>query len=302
MKVIKILLVLVVLVVVGGVILFVTNVNGLVRTAVEQGSTKSLNLPTTLGSANVGLLSGDVSLNQLTISNPPGYGNDPLFTLGNVRVDTSYGKLRGKPVAIDAIEINAPRIVIEQKNGKFNIREVADRLGGSSTGEPAPSEPTASGEAIKLIIESLKVEGAQVVFKPNMPGLKDEYVVGVPPIELKQIGNADGNRNGEELGRVVSQLLATVSAKALESDQLPPELRQLVSLDLDNLASAIGGGAQKMIDQAVGEARAKIDEKIGEVRGKVDEAAQNAKDKLRDGLGGLLGEKKDDATKPASNP
>lgn len=303
---VRVLGVLIVILIVAGVAV-VMNINSIAKSLVEKGGTKQLGLTTKLGGANVGLTSGDVSLSNLTIGSPAGFKAPELFSLGSISVDSNWKGIRSKPLSISSINIDKPRIVIERSGstGKFNLQVVADQLKkdqGQGEGK------TSDAESFKLIIDQLNINGASVVIRPAIPGMKEEYEIPVPRIELSAIGNADGNRNGEEFGRVAMQLAGEITARAAESDQLPPELRVILTQNIGDLADALGGEIQKKLDHLTGDLNKELSEKFGDLNklteglgdklgGKAEGALNEAESKLKDGLGGLLdkkdGDKKD---------
>lgn len=302
-----------VIVAVVGVVL---NLNRIVRVAVEKGSTKSLQIPTTLGGASLGLVSGDVSLSDYTVASPEGFTAPHMLSLGKLSVDTSYKKVFGEPVAIDAIRIDKPQLVIEFKGTKSNIKAVADKLASGTGGDQTPTPADPDAKPLKLIIDQLSVEGASVVLKSDLLGGK-EYLIPVPAISMAGIGNADGNRNGEEVGKVVSQVISRLTLEAQKSGKIPPELALILNSDLNDLVGKLGSqfqgqvaqfqaqvtqqidAAKAELTQKVGDAKAQITEKADEAKAQVQDKAralqEEAKSKLGGQLGGLLsGEKKDE--------
>ena len=131
----RILLVVVLLLVVGGVIVYFT-LDGIIRNQVEQQSSKSLNLPTKLESANLSLFGGTLSLKNYQVSSPPGFSGEPMLSLGELGVGVSYRELRGDPVKVQSITIDRPKMLLEHVNGKFNIKAMADNF-------PQTSSPSA---------------------------------------------------------------------------------------------------------------------------------------------------------------
>jgi len=284
-------------------VVVITNINGIVRKTVETAGTESLNLPTTLGGASVSLLSGDVSLSELAVGSPKGFDAPQMFTLGSISVDTSYDKLRGDPVRVNAIDIQNPRLVIEQKNLQTNIKAIYGQLDTTppTVEGPPPTEPV---EVTRVIIDELRISGAQVVLRPNLPGFKEEYALPIKTIELKNIGNADGAKNGEELGRVIQELVAQITNEAINSKDFPPELaamKGVVAGDLKGLVDNIGGVVKAQMSQKLEAVKAQAQGQIDQLKTQAGEQVNQAKDKLKQesdklkqNLGGLLGgEKKD---------
>jgi hypothetical protein len=304
-------LVLLLVILVGGAVLYF-KLNEIVRRTVEKQSTNSLNQKTELQSANVSILGGNVRLNNFKISSPAGFEIPEMMTLGAIAVDTSFGELRQDPVRISSIDIEQPKMVIEMKGTSFNIKKFIDSL---PPGEDKP--PAEGGEPLKLVIGALNVKGATVVMRPDVatikavPGadkldIKSEYTLKIPDIAMKDIGTGEGSKNGAAVKDVVTLLVREMAAKAAQSEQLPPELRQLLSMnvaDITALAKAkLGEEVNKQIEKLGGE----LSEKVGGEAGKAlegvlknpQEAAKDPGKTLQQGLGNILGGKKDEKTPP----
>jgi uncharacterized protein involved in outer membrane biogenesis len=283
----RIVLIVVVLVVVG-VVAAIWNVNSIVRAAVEKGAGATLDLPTSLGGARVGLLTGDVSLSELKLGSPAGFSAPEMFTLGNVDVDTSYGKLFGNPTQIETIRIEKPKLVLEFKGLSSNIKALADSLTPPQTIDPtATVEPVAPGQEVKkLIIGQLSVKDAQVIVTSDLPILPKPIEIAIPPIVLNQVGNADGNRSGEEMDRIISELIARLTSEAAKSGKIPPELAAIVQGDLTNLGGKIGGAVEtelKKVTQQIDQIGEKATEAIDKGKNKLAEETDKLKDKLNFG-------------------
>ena len=274
----------------GGAFLYI-NLNRIVRSVVEKQSAAQLNVPTKLGGANVNIFGGDVSLNDFTVGSPEGFSADRMLSLGEVSVASSISDLRSDPVKVESINIVRPRMVIEMKGKDFNIKKFVDQLPAGET-KPADEE-----KPLKLAISSLKVEGAEVVFRPDagvlssIPGLKadsiklkPEYNLVIPNIDLKNIGTAEGTDNGAAVKDVVTLLVTELASKATQSEDLPPELRAI-----------LGGNVNDMIAMAKG----KIGEEVNKQIGKVTE---DLKAKLGDQLGGSVGQILNDPNKLKEDP
>jgi hypothetical protein len=120
--------------------------------------------------------------------------------------------------------------------------------------------------------------------------VKEEYSLTLPSITLKNIGNDGSAKNGVAIKEVVMLLMTTFAQKAAESDQLPPELKQVLNLNVEQVAQQLGKRAQEELQKQVG----KLGEKIGGDAGKQLEGALKDKDAgkaIEKGIGDLLGGK-----------
>jgi hypothetical protein len=264
MKRLKWILLTVVLLIGVVVTVVILKLDAIVRHAIQTQSTSSLGLPTELGSAHVSILGQSLSLKRFEVSSPKGFAASPMFSLDQTSVGVSIGKLRADPVAVDQITIDAPRLVIEHVNGKFNFKALTDL---------ASRKPADNSEPLKLIINDLVVNDAQVVIRPGIPGLDREIVVPIPSFHVKQIGTGKGNQNALAIRQVVLLVVSDLAKKASESPQLPGDVRALLGLN----------AAQ--IEQQV---RNRIDQEIDKIGDKVAEEADRA---IKKGIDDLLGGK-----------
>lgn len=252
------------LVIVALVIVYFS-INGIVRSKVETSATQSLKLQTQVGGASVALFGGDVSLSDLRIKSPEGFTAPEMFTLGDVSVETSYSELLGKPVKVAAISVNKPKLVIEQANGKINVKELYDNL---QSDKPAPTDKQT--EPIKLVISSLKVNGAVVEIRPGIPGLDKPISLTVPDIAMTNIGNADGTQTGEEIGRVINDVVQELANKALDSDQVPDEVKRLLKLNPEEIKRQIETRVNREVEKGKDKLKGEVEKGLGDLLNKKD--------------------------------
>ena len=301
----------------GGAFLYI-NLNRIVRATVEKQAAASLNVPTKLGGANVSLLGGDVSLSDFTVGSPAGFAADRMLSLGEVNVESSISDLRSDPVRLQTVDIVRPRMVIEMKGKEFNVKKFIDSLPQDDPTPPEEEKP------MKLIINNLKVTGAEVVFRPDagvlsaIPGLdasklnlKSEYNLQIPPLELNNIGTADGAQNGAAIKDVATLLVTQLAAKAAESEQIPPELRMLLSgnvNDMLNVAKAkIGEEVNKQVGKITADLKEKIGGELGESVGQIlsdpNKLKQDPGKAIQEGIGGLINRQSGGSTtQPTTKP
>ena len=247
----RIVLVVVLLLLVGGTILYFS-LNGIIRGQVEQQSTKSLNLQTALQSANFSPFGGNLSLRDYKVASPPGFSPQPMLELGGLDVKVSYGQLRGDPVRVQSIVIDRPKLLLEQVGGKFNVKALSDNLPPPKPGEP--TQPSAEGESLRLIIDQISVKDPQVVLRPGIPGLQPEIPISVGSFEMRNVGSGDGAQNGAAVKQIVTELVTTLAAKASNSGSIPAQLKALLDGNLTEVAQKyIPGEAGKIVGTLLNE-------------------------------------------------
>ncbi len=310
----KIVLAIVLVIVIAIAVVFL-KLDEIVRRTVETQASKSLNVQTTLKSASISLLGGSVKLNGLDINAPAGFKTPQMMSLGGLGVGVKVSELRDEPIKISTIEITDPKMVIEMSGTDFNIKKFMDGL------PPSDSDTKSNAEPMKLVIGTLNLTGAQVTLKPDlaalsaMPGigknlgaLKQEYVISIPALQLDNIGTADGNQNGAAIKEVVSLIITQLAAKASQSDQLPPALRQVLSLNVNDIMGSLkanlGAQVQGQLSKIGGDLTKNLPPDTGKaLQGALQNpsnATTNPEQTIEQGLGGLLGGRDKSRNKKAS--
>src|SRR5260370_33819641 len=95
-----------------------------------------------------------------------------------------------------------------------------------------PARESSSQRPIKLIIDELRIQEAQVVIHPGLPGVREEIAVPVPSISLKSIGSGGGSQNGPALKDVALQGIAALARSAAEAGSLPAQLKSILHVNL----------------------------------------------------------------------
>ncbi len=217
----------------AGVVIYL-NLNSIVRRAIEKQSAASLNLPTKLASADVGLFSGELKMGQFEIGSPAGFKSERFFDLTGGSVAVTYGEMRKQPIHVKQIILDKPKLIVEHANLKFNIQAVMDGV---------PKTP--EDKQMKLIIDELQIKNATVVLVPGLPGLTKEIVVPIPSITLKNIGNADGNRNGAAIKQVALMTFVALAGQAAEYAGVPLDLNKELSKMLGGVSQQLGAEFDK---------------------------------------------------------
>src|SRR6266436_2794485 len=197
----RVLLVLVSLLVIAGVVAWL-NLDRILKRTVETEGSSSLKLSTTLNRAHLSLLGGRLHLNRLDIASPKGFSAPHMLELGDVDLAVRYGQLRKDPIHVQSLTLNQPRLVIEQSNGVVNFKKALDRM---------PASDSSAEKPLKLIIDELKMQDAQVVIHPGLPGVRQEIVVPVPSITLKNVGSGSLN-GGQVAGKLGAEAQRQIAA------------------------------------------------------------------------------------------
>ena len=234
---IRIILIVVLLLVLAASILFDIFAEGLVKVGVETAATKQLNVKVTLADVDLSLMAGGIKLQDLVISNPPGYQHENLLQLKKAKVNVDIGSLLGDIVKIQQIKLDGIDLTIEQRGlSSNNLQDIIKSI-PKKPKEKAPAEekPKAEEEpkpSKKLQIEELEITNVKVNVKLlPIPGKTDTITMELAPIRMTNLGE-DGKMDIAELS---AKILLAITEGITEQGVgiLPADI-------LDTTKSALG--------------------------------------------------------------
>lgn len=265
-KAIKIIAIVVVLLILGVVGLFVvalSNVNKVVKTAVETGGTYALGVQTTLGSADVQLTKGAATLSDLAVANPPGFPSPKFMTVGSSAGTLNIQTLGNPVIEIPSVAISNVAVRLEGDPGKMNYKVILDNLARLKSGTPQPTTP--SGSEKKFIVRSLTLTNIDASVSVSGVAVK----VPISKIELENVGNASGGLTTAQLAQVVVE--AVLSAVVTNGGGILPE----------NVLGDLSGSLNKLADLGVTKATKALDTATKQAEKVVEDATKKAEDALK---------------------
>jgi len=278
------LLVLIVLVV---VIAFIS-IDKIAKAGIEKGTNHALAVPTSLDSADVGIMDGTFSMSGLQIENPEGYDSSPFFLrLGSAGVAVSLKSLRSDVVTLPTFTLSDLDVHIDRKGTTSNVHQILENLKRFESGD-TPEPETEKGPAKKFIVNEIAIKNVQVHahLLPLLGELSTAKVV-IPEILLKDVGSAGDPVSLAELTNIITQ--AILASAAEYDDIIPEEILNDLKSSLGDLNALAENGVEMLtteVDKVVEDAQDQLQEKADELEGK-------AKDAINEGLNDLLGGNKD---------
>lgn len=259
----------------------VISIDAIAKQGVERGATYALQVPTSLGSADVGLMSGSFSMNDLEVKNPEGFKAPHFLKMNDAGVNVSLATLAEDTVELPELTITGIDMYLVKEGGKANYQVIMDNLKRFETEDKQPDAPSKEGK--KFVIRKIQINDVMVHAEVLPIGGSGQTVdVEVPEIVLTNIGSGGQSVSMAEL---VNIIIKSVFATALNlGDALPGDI-----------AEGLQGGLSQL--GSLGEMGVGVAAEIGgEVVGVAGDAAEALKD-VAGGLGEGAGEAVEDATK-----
>ncbi len=204
---------------IGAGIFLVKNLDGLVKTVIEDAGSQTLKTEVRLSEAAIGLKEGRAALHGLTIANPPGFSQSPALSLGEVAVDIELKSLGSGVIVLNEVLVSDAHLLAEQKDlTRINLNVLLQNVkqqGQSSAAASEPKQTTSDGEPIRLAIEKLTLEAIDMRLLSDQWG---ERTVTVPPIYLSNLGDKEHGLTPEQMASAILQPLLDQAKRVLEDE------------------------------------------------------------------------------------
>ncbi len=207
-----------VLVIAGIVVYVLTNLNSIVKAAIEKYGSEATKTAVRVSSVKIDLRNGEGAILGLKVANPDGYSFPSIITLANIAVRIEASSVTSSPIAIDNILISGPEVFYEVKeNGVANVDVLKKNITSSAPPSKEQPQKRSKGKEIKITVKKLVFEKGKVHVR--IAKLADKpYTVDLPRLELTDIGKNVG-ATPAEIGRIVATALAEETAKAVAKTQ-----------------------------------------------------------------------------------
>mgnify|MGYP001278671581 CR=1 FL=1 len=244
-KIVGGILAVVVVAIVGVVVFIYSNLDSIVKDAVEEYGPQYTGVSVKLAKVELSPENGEGKLTGLVVGNPKGYLTDSAFKLDSISMNIDICSLTSDTIIIKSIVIDKPEITYEFGDGGSNVdvigKNVEKAAGGGAKEEKKSEEP-----GKKMIIESLIVSNGNVtVSHPLLQGKK--LGSGLPTIRLKDIGKdkKDGASQAEVVDTIMNAIEKQVGASigGLNVDGMVKDLTKGVEDVAKDAMKNVTGGA-----------------------------------------------------------
>jgi hypothetical protein len=195
-----------------------TNLDSLVKAAIEKYGTAAAGVTVSLDSVKLTPAAGEGLLKGLNVDSPKGFSAPKAFNVGTASVKMDIASLRGDgPIVIDDVTVDGPQVMYEATaNGDSNLQTIARHAQSYAVAaDSAPS--TVRGKPVrKIIIRHLTIRNGHIsITQPLLQGHPLE--ASLPLIRLTDIGGKDGATPAEAAQQIVKSVTTTVSQVAASS-------------------------------------------------------------------------------------
>ena len=291
MKLLLRLALLFVLLVVGVVVGLGVLLDPAVEKAVSAGVTAATGCESNLQEAEIGLIGGKVRLAELEVTNPPGFREGALLSLGDLNASWDTASLFTDEIHVKQLELDGLVLSLQLQGTKTNLDPVIARLRelAASGGEPGASEeaeppsdeePNEEGAGRNVLIDRVRIAGIRTELSvAGIPGVEGDYAVDVPEFVINDLGNGENAGSVSEWSARILEVLLE-QTQAAGQGTFPSEWQDLLKGSLDELK-------ESALEELQQEAQDLLDEHTEDL----PEDLKKGLDALKKDAGGLFGGK-----------
>lgn len=241
-----------VVVIAGGIYYFASNLDGIVKAAIEKYGSAATQAKVSLKAVELSPTQGSGSLKGLVIGNPKGFNTPEAMSLGDVSISLDISSLQSNPIVIKQVLIEQPAITYEYGAGGSNLQAIqknvqayAASFGGGGKADSGSAAPAGDkGSEKKVVIQDLVISGGKIGI--SAAALQGRSLSSpLPTIHLKDIGKDKGGASPAE---VAQKIIGTISAEAsqIAASDLQKQLGTMLKDGAGGAAGAAGGAADKL--------------------------------------------------------
>lgn len=264
MKAIKIIfgLLLVIVLVVGGSLYWLSgNINGLVKSAIEDVGTETLNTAVTVDSVDIQLKNSSARIHGLKIANPQGFSQTHALKLGQVFIDINPESLLDKTININEILIDGAVIVAEQKGLNTNLNVLQkniESLDQGSSESPQVDSHTATDDVLIKVGLFRFVNSAAQLHSDQW----GQRAFSVPDISLSKLGGKAGVPPAQMADAILKPVIKTINRSlknllkqilkekaGVDEEQLKQKLEQKLEEKLGGKSDAAMGKLKSLLSR-----------------------------------------------------
>jgi hypothetical protein len=212
-----------------------SNLDSLVKQAIETVGTEVVGTNVRVDQVSIALDEGRGEIAGLRIANPRGFPDGSALELSLIALDLDVQNISAELVTLESIIVAGARINAVQGSGGNNLQALLDNIRRSSDGGGSSSSGTDDGPDTKLIIDEFRFEDAQVsVAVTGLPGGRS---ASVPDVVLRDIGRQS---NGVTASEAARQILEPLVQQSMEAG---------ISVSRQELENRANQEAEKALDQ-----------------------------------------------------
>jgi len=227
--------VVILLLVAGGLFLFLDNLDAIVKRVIEKAGTAAVETPVTVGGVDIALSEGRAAIRGLAVQNPKGFSDDKAMKFGELMAQIDI-----KTQVVKKIRVASPVFLFEEKSGQTNFGVLKKTVSAKSKKPKKADESDKDDAAAKEIrIDRVEIENAQIRLVSDK--LEKEEQVVMKKMVLTNLHGTSDQVAQQALNQITEKVVAYAARKLAQK-----KTGQVIE-------EKAGSGAKSLFDKVMGD-------------------------------------------------
>jgi len=196
--------------IIGFIIYLFSNLNLIVKRAIEKYGSQTTLTTVTVNKVNINLRKSSCKITNLAISNPRGFDKQKIFSVKNISVDFDILSIKNGEIKLKKIIIINPKIFVEiNKKNKNNMLVLKHNL--SVTCANSNENET----DYKLHIKYLLIKESEISVLV-VPLNNKSYKTKLPAFEMHNLRGTPSEISNQILNKIIKKVQKRIKAKGME--------------------------------------------------------------------------------------
>jgi hypothetical protein len=236
-------------VVLGIIAVFVLalSLDRIVKSGVEVVGPRIVQVPITLDSIHIGVLSGSVKVRSLVVGNPDGFKTPFSVSVGVAEVSADVASALSDKIVVHSVHVESPEITFEGGFSQNNLSKIMDNLksppqAGGTSATNVPASQGGSQTSKKIEVDDFLITGAKVHVVLTSFGGK-EMTLPLPDIHLTDLGKGNAGLTPADLTTRIFQAItsATMNSVTAAAGDLGKDAQNAGKGAVNKIKSGLGG-------------------------------------------------------------
>jgi len=196
---------------VGGFFYIKTNLNSIVKAALEKYGSQITQTDVSISDVDISLSTGEGTVSGFRVGNPKSFVAARAVDIGAVNLQMDTNTVMNDPIVIKTLTIESPQVGYQvNATGEGNLQTLQKNISAASGKSTDSSTPTR-----RVIIKDLYIKNGEVSVSHDM-FKGDEYKTAIPDIHLTNIGSKGVGATPQQVAKQVLGELTRAAQRAGE--------------------------------------------------------------------------------------
>jgi hypothetical protein len=203
-------------------------IDSILKVSIEKAIKNQLNVGASVSRVHLNLAAGSIEVNDLKISNPPGYEFKNILELKSISIKANLRSLVSDTVDVNHVGLNDVAVVIEQKGLTSNLADILK----SMPKKPKIETVETKQKEKNIHVSRVDIQNIDVTAKLlPVPGKLDTVQLKISQLHISDIGTDKKTTFADVVGRIFNEIANAIANQG--TDVMPRDVLGPIQENID---------------------------------------------------------------------